>query len=128
MFSSNTFTRTLAGGKFHTDVPTTNATTTTLNFKRSDKTITHHRSFLKLFDVFAYIGGLIQIVFIVFFFMPSFGRFLNQMMVAQAIFRTKEGCERVNFLDFIKQSAFSFISYFCNQPDWEVEAKRNDYK
>ena len=66
----------LSAGQFHTDVPTTNASTTTLHLKRSDKTVTYNRILLKLFDVFAYIGGLLQFLFILFFFMPSFGRML----------------------------------------------------
>lgn len=80
--------------------------------------ITYERSFLKLFDVFAYIGGLIQLVFVFFFFMTGFGRLLNEMKMAQTMFRTKEGTDGVNFISYIKQSIFTFLAATCCRPEW----------
>ena len=124
VFSRDSEKKSIVGGQFHTDVPSVNTSTTTLKIRRSDKTIIYNRTNLKLFDVFAYIGGVIQFFFIVFFFMPSFGRMLFEMQFAKRLFRSRDS-QDVNFITFIKQKIYNIFSGTCLQPDWEPEEKRS---
>ena len=124
VFSRDSEKRSILGSQFHTDVPSTNTSTTTLSIRRSDKTIEYSRTNLKLFDVFAYMGGIIQFFLILFFFMPSFGKMLFEMQFAKQLFRSRDSKE-VNFITFLKQKIYNVFSGTCLKPDWEQEEKRS---
>jgi hypothetical protein len=127
LFSDVKVSSSLAGGRFHEDVPTSNSSTTALQLKHSDKLIRHTRSYVRLFDVFTYIGGLAQFLFILFFFLASFGTMLFEMHIAEQLFRSKEAKE-INFGSFLKQKLYNAVTALCCQPDWEPEKKRKELK
>lgn len=70
-----------------------------------------------MFDVFAYIGGLAQAAFLLFFFMPSFCRYLFEMKFNQIVFKHRES-KYASFMDFVKQAIFNRAEGTCLEPDW----------
>lgn len=77
-------------GQFINDVASTNPSTTILTIQRSDKTVLYRRSYLKLFDLFAYIGGVIQAFLILFMFMRAIARLEFEIKFAGEYFRTND--------------------------------------
>lgn len=108
IFSKSQETNSVAAGEFYDDVVTSNSSATILTLKRSDRTINYKRTYLKLLDVFAYIGGLIPCIFILFFFMPGFTRMLFEMKLAKSILKIKEA-KHFNFVTYLKQKIYNLF-------------------
>ncbi len=55
---------------------------TILKIEKSGRTSTYNRTYLKLIDALAYVGGIFNSILAIFFFMGLFGRFYFEMKFA----------------------------------------------
>ena len=111
-------------GQFVNDITATGGSTSTmLIIEKSDKLVFYNRSFLKLFQVLAYTGGLIQIMLAVFMFLSVFSRKKWELQLARSYFKTNSG-KSYSFGSYIKQTIYNVLRWFGRKVDWELAKER----
>lgn len=74
-FSLNKITTGTSVGNVITDLPSTSADKITyITIERSDKTMIYKRSYYKIFDLLAYMGGIVYGIIILLFFIRNFSK------------------------------------------------------
>lgn len=90
---------------------------TVLTIERSGKTVKHNRSFLKLLDAVAYVGGIFTSILALFFFMGLYGRYHFEMKFAEYYFNSKEARD-LGFFSWVKQTVYNALSSTPLKPEW----------
>lgn len=85
--------------------------------QRSTKTNVYNRSFYRLIDAFAFIGGSLQAILGFFFFTSIIGKIFFEFQFAKKLFRTEE-VEDFGAKDFFVQMTYKALTVLKCQPDW----------
>ena len=78
--------------------------------------------YLKILTALSFIGGLIPLILGVLsavFMMDKFGTFLYEMHIAKYMFKDKSAAT-FNYLEFLRQRCYNFLSAVCKKPDWST--------
>lgn len=90
---------------------------TIVMIEKSPKSTKHNRSFLKLIDALAFVGGIFNSILAVFFFMAMFGRYYFEMKFAEYYFNSKEARD-VGFMQWIKNCIYDALSSTPLKLNW----------
>ena len=93
---------------------------TILRIEKSGKTTTYSRSYFKILDALAYVGGIFSSLLAVFFFLGMYMRFYYEMKFAEYYYNSDDG-RNISFFSFIKQGLFGTLSSTSLKPDWPLE-------
>jgi len=96
---------------------------TILRIEKSGKTTKYTRSYLKLLDVLAYVGGIFSSLLAVFFFLGMYMKFYYEMKFAEYYYNINDA-RGISFLSYIKQALFGVLDSTPLKPDWPVEERR----
>lgn len=107
-------------GQFVSDIPAgVGSTSSILTVERSDRTVVYSRSYLRLFDVVAYVGGVFQSVVILFWFVRVFLAERLALEMAKLCFKTAEA-KNYHLGSFAKQTVFRTLKWINCEPRWEL--------
>lgn len=90
---------------------------TIAKIEKSPKSTKYNRSFLKLIDALAFVGGIFNSILAVFFFMAAFGRYYFEMKFADYYFNSKEA-RNVGFMRWVKNSIYNALESTPFKPNW----------
>jgi len=96
-------------GNVYSDIPV--ATTDNKNYitvERSDRSILIMRSYYKIFDLIAYIGGIIYCIIILFSLVKHLSIIEFELNFATECFRTAE-IKKLSFREYMKQLIYSSV-------------------
>ncbi len=102
-FSLNSLRSAASLGNVITDIPTTAGDNNTyVTLERSDKSTIYKRSFYKIFDLVAYMGGIVNGILILLFFIRNFSKIEFELNFAAEYFRVADS-KLITFRGYIKQ-------------------------
>jgi len=105
-FSLNSIKSGASLGNVVTDIPTTAGDTNTyVTLERSDKSTIYQRSYYKIFDLVAYLGGVVYGILILLFFIRNFSRIEFELNFAAEYFRVADS-KAITFRGYLKQLFF----------------------
>jgi hypothetical protein len=117
--STKVFTGTSVGSVF-SDIPLT--VTDNRNYitvERSDRSILIIRSYYKIFDLIAYIGGIIYCIIILFCLVKHLSVIEFELNLATECFRIAE-IKKLSFREYIKQLIYSIFKQTKWKFNWAV--------
>jgi len=79
------------------------------------------RSYYKVFDLVAYIGGLIYGILILLFFLRNLSKIEFELNFAAEYFRIPDS-KAITFRGYLKQLAYQILKHTCLKPDWGLAA------
>lgn len=107
-------------GNVYTDIPV--STTDNKNYitvERSDRSILIMRSYYKVFDLIAYIGGIIYCIIMLFFLVKQLSVIEFEMNFATECFRNAE-MKKLSFREYMKQLIYRTVKETKWRFDWAV--------
>lgn len=107
-------------GKVVNDVTATSGDLSNyITIERSDKTTVYMRSYYKLFDLVAYLGGLVYGIMLLLFFIRNFSRIEFELNFASECFRMADS-KAINFRAYLKQLLYQLLKFTKCKPDWRM--------
>lgn len=90
---------------------------TTIWIENSGSRTTYNRSFLKLLDAVAFVGGIFNSLLGIFFFMNGFGRLMYEMEFTSKYFKDKDA-RHSGFVSYLKHSVYGALTAVNCRPNW----------
>ena len=90
------------------------------------KTVVHKRSYLKLLDAVAYVGGMFEAIVGMLFFMLVFGRIFYEFKFAKKYFRSGVASKPFSLKHLITQIFFQMFTKCKCDPNWPEEKERDE--